>query len=344
MVPKKMKAAVLHDVDDLRIEEVDVPVIGHNEVLIKVKYCGICGTDPHLYKGRFPSPKPLILGHEFSGIIADVGENVSSVKIGDKVTADINMSCGICHACRTGNKLFCSKIQQLGVHVNGAFAEYIKAPMENVYKLPDDMSLEKGAYIEPLACVVHGQDRTDIKLGSSVAIIGAGTMGLTHAKLAELNGATVVAISEINPDRLAKAKELGIDYVIDANKVDPVEEVLRLTDGRGADYVIEAVGTIPTYEQALKMVSRGGHLTVYGAAPADATMSIKPFEIYSKELTIVGTYAGTYDTWVKAIELLKSKRFDPTPLISKKISLDDLVDELESSDKSLIKTFVSPEL
>lgn len=342
MNSKKMKAAVLNDDEDLRIEKVDIPTIGSEEVLISVEYCGVCGTDNHLYKGNFPSPKPLILGHEFSGVVAEVGNNVSNVKKGDKVTADINMSCGVCYYCRTGNKLFCNDVKQLGVHIDGAFAEYIKAPASNVYKIPDEMSLFKGAFIEPLACVVHGQERTNITLGSSVAIIGAGTMGLTHAALAKLNGASRVIISEMNPERISKAKEMGVDYVINAKEVDPVEEVMRLTDGRGADYVIEAVGSIPTYTQAFKMVKRGGSLTVYGAAPADAEMTIKPFEIYSKELTIVGTYAGTYDTWVKAIELLKTNRFDPTPLISKTISLDELENELKSPDPSSIKTFVSP--
>ena len=338
----KMLAAVLHQPEDMRLEEVDIPEIDANEVLIAVKRCGICGTDPHIYRGHFPVPYPLIQGHEFSGEVVAVGENVTSVGIGDKVTADINISCGKCFYCRMGQKLFCNHIVQLGVHINGAFAEFIKAPEINVYKVPQEMTWEEVAYIEPLACVIRGQDRANITLGSTVAIIGAGPMGLVHAQLAKMNGASKVIITEMNPTRIKKAQELGIDYVIDAANQDPVKAVFDLTEGRGADYVIEAVGAIPTYKQAFEMVRRGGTLVTYGAAPATATMEIKPFEIYSKELTIVGSYAGTYDTWTKAIQLISSKRFNPNDIITKTIPLTEVIEGIHEAmtNKDTIKILV----
>jgi L-iditol 2-dehydrogenase len=339
---RTMLAAVLHKSEDMRVEEVPVPAIGEYEVLIAVKRCGICGTDPHIYRGHFPTPLPLIQGHEFSGEVVEIGSAVTSVKIGEKVTADINISCGKCFYCRMGQKLFCEDIVQIGVHTNGAFAQYVKAPEVNIYKLPSNMTWEEAAYIEPLACVIRGQERANITMGSTVAIIGAGPMGLVHAQLAKMNGASTVIMSEMNPTRIAKARSLGVDHVIDASKQDPVKAVQDLTEGRGADFVIEAVGAIPTYQQAFQMVRRGGVLVTYGAAPATATMEIRPFEIYSKELTIVGSYAGTYDTWLKAINLISSGRFKPNDIISKTIPLPGIVDGIKEviNNKDIIKIIV----
>ncbi|PZE21073.1 zinc-dependent alcohol dehydrogenase family protein [Paenibacillus xerothermodurans] len=337
-----MVAAVLHKPEDMRIEQVSVPEIADNEILIAVKRCGICGTDPHIYRGHFPAPTPLIQGHEFSGEVAQIGSAVTTVKVGDRVTADINISCGKCFFCRMGHKLFCEEIMQIGVHIDGAFAQYVKVPESNIYKLPEDMSWEDAAYIEPLACVIRGQERAAITMGSTVAIIGAGPMGLVHAQLAKLNGASKVTISEMNAVRLAKARSLGIDHVIDASSQEAVRAVKDLTGGRGADFVIEAVGAVPTYTQAFQMVRRGGTLVTYGAAPATATMEIRPFEIYSKELTIVGSYAGTYDTWLKAINLISSKRFKPSDIISKSIPLSQAEEGIREamSNKDTIKIIV----
>lgn len=339
---KTMLAAVLHKPGDMRLEQIPVPEIGGHEVLIAVKRVGICGTDPHIFRGTFPVPYPLVQGHEFSGEVVAIGHAVTTVKIGDRVTADINMSCGKCFYCRMGQKLFCESIKQIGVHTDGAFAQYMKAPEANIYKIPEEMTWEEAAYIEPLACAIRGQDRANITMGSTVAIIGAGPMGLVHAQLSKMNGAGKVIISEMNAVRLAKARELGVDHVINAAEEDPVQAVRDLTEGRGADFVIEAVGAIPTYNQAFQMVRKGGTLVTYGAAPATATMEIKPFEIYSKELTIVGSYAGTYDTWVKALALVSGKRFKPADIITKTIPLTQVVEGLHEamSNKNTIKIMV----
>jgi len=277
---------------------------------------------------------PLIQGHEFAGEVVKIGAYVTSVAVGDRVTADINISCGNCYYCRTGQKLFCEHIKQLGVHTNGAFAEFVKAPENNIYKLPKGMSWEEGAYIEPLACVIRGQERANVVMGDIVAIIGAGPMGLAHAVMAKLNGASKVIISEMNKARLQKARELGVDVVIDALEKDPIQEVFHETEGRGADVVFEVVGAMPTYRQAFQMVRKGGTIVAYGAAPAGQTLDVKPFEIFSKELTIVGSYAGTYGTWVKAIQLLSSKRFNPNAIFSKTIKLDQLEEGIVEADKN----------
>lgn len=334
--PASMKAAVFREPDDLRVEQVPVPAIGAGEVLVKVEVCGICGTDVHIYRGHFPAPNlPLIPGHEFSGRVVEVGALVDHVQVGDHVTADINLSCGRCYFCRHGQRLLCPEVHQIGVHVAGAFAEYVKAPASAIHQLPDDMSPEEGAYVEPLACALHGQERAGIRPGNSVAIIGAGPMGLVHARLAKLNGAALVISSEPNAIRRAKALELGADAAVDPGAVDPVAEVRRLTDGRGADVVFEAVGSIRTYEQAFQMVRRGGTVVAYGAAPSTAMLEIRPFDIYSKELTIVGSYAGTYATWSDAIALIRSGRFDPRSIISRVVELDDIVSAIMAAEQDL---------
>ncbi|NJN97648.1 MAG: zinc-dependent alcohol dehydrogenase family protein [Anaerolineales bacterium] len=344
-LPSTMKAAVFYGPNDLRLEQVPTPTIGENEVLLKVDMCGICGTDVHIFRGHFPAPNlPLIPGHEFAGHVVAVGSKVDHVKTDDYVTADINISCGHCYFCRRQQKLFCPQIRQIGVHMHGGLAEYVKAPASSIYHIPTELSPQQGAYIEPLACAVHGQDRANIRPGSSVAIIGGGPMGLAHIQLAKLKGAAPIICSELNPIRLQKAQEMGADAIINANETDPVETVLLLTEGRGADYVIEAVGSIHTYQQAFQMVRRGGTVVAYGAAPNTASLDLKPFDIYSKELTIVGSYAGTYETWPEAIALIQGGRFDPNKIITQIAPLAEIVEALITAEKNkdVIKIQVQP--
>lgn len=344
-LPDTMTAAVFHSPNDLRIEEVPVPVAGPGEVIIKVNVCGICGTDVHILRGHFPVPNlPLIPGHEFSGRVAQIGSGVERLSLDDFVTADINTGCDRCYYCRHQLRMFCPQLSQIGVHRDGAFAEYVKAPAAAVYQLPDDMSPEHAAYVEPLACAVHGQERADLRSGSTVVIIGAGPMGLVHIQLSRLRGATRIIATELNPTRRAKAAELGADVVLDPGKDDAVAIVRELTEGRGADCVIEAVGSVRTYRDAFDMVRVGGTVVAYGAAPSDQELTLRPFDIYSKELTIVGSYAGTYATWPDAIELIRAGRFDPDRIISNVVPLADLVRGIEAaeSDKDVIKTQVRP--
>jgi 2-desacetyl-2-hydroxyethyl bacteriochlorophyllide A dehydrogenase len=337
-----MQAAVFHGPDDLRVEEVERPTAGPGEVLLRVERCGICGTDSHIVRGHFPAPNlPLIIGHEFSGTVVDVGSGVTHVEPGDRATADINIACGTCYFCRHGNKLFCPYVRQLGVHDAGGMAEYVAAPAGNVYKLPDSMPFDHAAFIEPLACAIHGQDRIGVDVGETVLVIGAGPMGLAHVAMSRLHGAAQVIVSEPDPARRERARKLGSDV-----EVDPLsgglDEVMQATGGRGADVVIEAVGSARTYTQAIDLARRGGRVLAYGAAPADATIEIRPFDIYSKELTIVGSYAGTYETWPKAIDLISSGRFDPNQLIDSVRPLTDVMHAIESleTDKSVVKVQV----
>src|SRR4051812_30968759 len=288
-----MTAVRLHSAEDLRLDEVPIPDAAPGEVLIRVHRCGICGTDLHIAKGNFPAPNlPLVLGHEFSGTVASIGDGVSDITAGDRVVVDINISCGHCYFCRRGQKLFCPRVAQLGVHRAGGLAQYVTAPAGNVYTLPGSVSLDTATYVEPLACAIHGQDRIGIRSGDRVLVIGGGPMGLAHIALARLNGASLVIVSEPDPARRERATRMGADVVVDPFAAPLADTLRELTGGIGPDVVIEAVGSIPTYESAVAVVRRGGKVLAYGAAPQDAQMSLRPFDIYAKELTIVGSYAG----------------------------------------------------
>lgn len=342
-MPSTMTAVRLHGSGDLRFDTVPVPNPRHGEVLIRVWRSGICGTDLHIAKGNFPAPNlPLTLGHEFSGTIATLGDGVGGIEIGAKVVVDINIACGRCYFCTRGQKLFCPEISQLGVHQAGGLAEYVVAPATNVYELPESLSLDDAAYVEPLACAIHGQDRITISSGDRVLIIGGGPMGLAHIALARLSGAGLVVVSEPDAARRELAGRMGADVLIDPFETPLETAIVDLTDGIGPDVVIEAVGSIPTYEAAVGAVRRGGRILAYGAAPQDATMSLRPFDIYSKELTIVGSYAGTYGTWPRAIALLAAGRFTPSLIVDSVRPLSDAVEAIRAleHDRSTVKVHI----
>lgn len=342
-----MKAAVFEKVGVIKVKEVPVPEISDYEVLIKVKNTGICGTDWSIYNGWYSADKlPMIPGHEFSGVIAKLGKNVTGLKEGDRVTADINMSCGTCFYCIRGDKLLCDNFTQLGIHTDGTFAEYVKAPATQVHILPDNLSFEEGAFIEPVSCVIHAAKALDARLGSSIAIIGSG-LGVLHARMAFLRACAPIIIFGRNRKRLQIAKEMGADYAFHIDDVDdPVAEVMRLTGGRGADYAIEAVGTVKTYEQAFAMLRRGGILSAFGITGEQDTMNIRPFEFVLGEKKVTGSCAGVGSDWPDAMTLISNGRISPKPLFSLKVPLEDLEWALHElrKDKSLFKIFVSPEI
>ncbi len=343
----KMKAAVVEKPQQLVVKEVPVPEIGDDEVLIKVKYTGICGTDWSIYTGKYSADKlPLIPGHEFSGVIAEVGKKSRGLEEGDPVTADINMSCGHCFYCRKGNTLMCPEFAQLGIHTNGSYAEYVKAPWELVHKLPEDLDFLKGAFVEPVSCIIHSAKATGIEIGSSVAILGAG-LGVLHAAVARLRGAAPIIVVGRNQRKLRIAKQLGADFTISIEDVDdPVRAVKELTEGRGADYVVEAVGTPQTYQQAFEMVRPGGKVAAFGITGVEDTIRVYPFDLVLGEKDVAGSCAGVGNDWNDAIALLRYSRIDPSPLFSMVVPLEELEGALVElrQNKDLTKVFVSPEI
>jgi 2-desacetyl-2-hydroxyethyl bacteriochlorophyllide A dehydrogenase len=342
---RTMKAAVLEKPEVMKITSVPVPEIGDDDVLIKVKLTGICGTDWSIFTGKYSADRlPLIPGHESCGTIEQVGRNAKGLQVGDKVTADINMSCGHCFFCRKGQKLLCPDFVQLGIHIHGTYAEYVKAPWTQVHKIPEKMSFMEGAFIEPVSCCVHSAKAMNAELGSSVAILGCG-LGILHGALARLRACAPVIVIGTNERRLEIAKRMGADHVVNPKKVDPVAEVKRLTGGRGADYVLESVGTIATYEQAFQMVRPGGQVSAFGITGDQETMALAPFDLVLKEKKVTASCAGVGNDWSDAITLIEHGRIDPKPMFSMVVPLEDLEWALKElrTNKDLIKVFVSPE-
>ena len=340
-----MKAAVLHEVRDLRLEDVMTPKIKADEVLIKIHATGICGTDIHIYRGEWKTGMPIILGHEFSGIIAETGRDVSNLNVNDPVVAEPNIPCGSCYFCRMSERnYFCENLQAVGVTINGAFAEYVKIKAANVYKLPKDLSLDEAALIEPLACCIRGIDQAGIRIGDTVAIIGAGPIGLILLQLARLAGASMLIQTDMEDARLKMARKLGADYVINITEEDPVEAIKRLTNGYGTDVAIEAVGSPKAITQAMRATRRGGRLNIFGVSPQDAVWEVKPFELYDKELTITTSYRSPF-TFQRAVKIVSSRKVNLKPLISHVFRLEEIQRAFEVAEKRLedaVKVLVKP--
>jgi threonine dehydrogenase-like Zn-dependent dehydrogenase len=342
-----MKAQVVKAPYQMEYTEVPIPEINDDEVLIKVKVCGICGSDWSIYTGKYAADKlPMITGHEFWGEITKAGKNARNLKVGDRVAVDICLTCGSCYFCRRGDGLLCETFTQLGIHTDGGFAEYVKAPWKNCYKLPDELDDYTAAFVEPLTAVIHAAQRMDAKIGSSVAVIGCG-LGILHGALAKARACAPVIVIGDDAARLATAKKLGADITININEVDDVvAEVKRITGGVGVDYVIEAVGTTKTYEQAFKMLRRGGKIEAFGIAAQGETAALEPYEFVLGEKKVSGSCAGIGNNWGEAITLLKYGIIDPRPMFSMAVSLAELETALKEirEKKNLVKVFVCPEL
>jgi len=342
-----MRAQVLVEPRNFQLKEVPVPEINDDEVLIKIKYCGICGSDWGSYNGKYADEVaclPLTTGHEFFGTIEELGKNSKGLKIGDRVSADIVIPCGTCYHCRIGEPLLCSNFKQIGIHLPGGFAEYVKVPWKNVYVVPDGVSDEKAAFIEPLTACLNASKKMNCEIARSVVIIGCG-LGIIHGALAKLRGAAPVIVVGDNADRLQMAKEMCADYTININEIkDPVAEVMRLTNGIGADYVLEAVGHHSTYEEAFQMVRRGGKVEAFGICADDDYASLPPAQFVLGEKKISGSCAGIAYDWGDAISLLNYNRIDPTPMISMIVPLEELEPALKEirTNQKLIKVLVSP--
>lgn len=346
---RTMRAQVLTKPYCFELKELPVPEITDDEVLIKIKYCGICGSDWGSYTGKYAEEVaclPLTTGHEFFGSIEELGANAMGLNVGDRVAADICEPCGTCYHCRIGEPLLCTDFKQIGIHLDGGFAEYVKVPWKNVYVVPDEISDEKAAFIEPLTACLNAAKKMDVQMGRSVVVIGAG-LGIIHAALAKARGAAPVIVIDGNADRLALARQMAADYTININETpDSVEEVMKLTNGIGADYVLEAVGNSKTYEQAFQMVRKGGKIEAFGICSDDDYASIAPMQFVLEEKKVGGSCAGIGYDWGDAITLLRYNRINPGPLISMIVPLEELeqaLNELRKNPK-LVKVLVSPEI
>ncbi len=340
-----MKAAVLHGVGDIRYQEVPKPEIAENEVLLEVKACGVCGTDIHFLHGEWTVDMPLIPGHEFSGEIVETGDQVTTISTGARVSVDPNVVCGVCKNCRrTERNYLCSNISAIGVDVNGAFAEYVKAPEEVVYRIPDHVDFQVGAMSEPVGCAIRGFDNTKTTLGDTVVIIGAGPMGLILEQLALMQGAAKVIIIEIVEGRRKMAEELGATRTINPKEEDVSKVVFEETAGNGPEVVFEAVGSSQTIEMALDIVGRGGRVNIFGVAPESDVINVKPFMLYEKELEVSASYRDPF-TFDRAIQLLANGRLDVKSLITHRFPLDRIEEAFhtfQENKEEAVKLMVIP--
>lgn len=334
-----MKAALFDKPHSFNVVSKDLRAIGEGEVLVRVEVCGVCGTDIHIVEGTSRSTPPVVLGHEYTGIVTDVGSGVHGFKQNDRVAIDPNISCGHCYYCRRGDVHLCSNLRALGVDIDGGMAEYSIVPENQLYHVPVNLSAVAAAFIEPVSCVVHGIDKAQITPGDTVAIVGAGTIGLLMLQMVKSVGAVRTIVIEPLPRKQLIAREIGADMA-----VSPQEALSAVMDSTqvGADVVIECVGKPQTAQQALTLCRRGGRVEFFGVCPVGEKIEIEPNEVYFKELTIVGSYVNP-NTFSRAIALLSSGVIRTEKFSVSKFPLNGVREALESLRQGeVIKNIILP--
>ena len=317
-----MLAAVYSGNKNIVLSDYPLRALDKNELLIKVACCGVCGTDRHIYEGKAPSSIPVILGHEYSGIIIEKGDSDLEFNIGDKIAIDPNIYCGHCDYCRKGMVNFCENLRALGVTMNGGFAEYSIVPASQAYILPSDYDLSIAAFSEPLSCCLRGVEHADIKPGNTVVIIGGGSIGLLIIQLVRNAGASKIILIEPDSYKQKLGIELGADYSLNPYDEKIFEEIKELTNSQ-VDVVIECVGNKDTVDQSIKMVGKGGKVVIFGLAPKDQNITFNLQYVFQKELKIFNSFLNPF-TFKPAIDLLVNKKISVQKLLTKQIHLKDM--------------------
>jgi 2-desacetyl-2-hydroxyethyl bacteriochlorophyllide A dehydrogenase len=311
-----------HEVD---VHEAPEPVPGPHEVLIRVRACGICGTDQHIYDGDFGGPLPMIGGHELSGEIVTLGDALlEDLQVGDRVVVNPNLFCGSCFYCQRGQVNHCLRWSAIGVTRDGGFAEYVAAPESNVFRV-GDMPLEVAAFVEPISCVVYGLQRLRLPVGSNALIYGAGPIGLLMLQLVKHGGAGTVAIVDLKDDKLELARSLGASHAVRAGGAADGE--LRSISPLGFDAVIDCTGLPSVVEHMFVHVRNQGKLLFFGVNPTEARIALSPYDVYRRDLEIVGSFALRF-TFHEAIDLLRSGSLEVRPLLTDRLAVDDFAQAL----------------
>ncbi|MGQ9748075.1 MAG: zinc-dependent alcohol dehydrogenase family protein [Candidatus Caldatribacteriaceae bacterium] len=330
---KIMLSCVFEERNRWQIREIPEPEVLPDEVLIKVKATGICGTDLHILKGEYFQDFPIVAGHEFSGVVVGVGKNVTSFRPGDRVTADPNIFCDRCYYCKINKNNHCLNLQAVGVTRNGAFAELVAVPEKCVFLLPPHLDFDEGAMAEPLACVVYGVRRSGIKPGEKVLIFGAGPIGILLASLFRVYGASQVVMVDVSEKKLKLAREFGADTVVLADGRE--KEVLFTIAPHGFEVVVDATGIPQVMEKEWQFVEPDGTFLVFGVAPRGSRMSIDPYEIFQRDLRVVGSFA-VKKTMQYSLNLLETRKIQVKRLISARYPLSQfgkaLQDVLQNPD------------
>jgi len=345
-----MKALLLSEYKKLEVTEFDKPEIGPRDLLVKVRACGICGSDIHGFDGssgrRIP---PLIMGHEAAGEVAEVGSEVTDFQPGDAVTFDSTVSCGNCYFCRRGQINLCEQRMVLGVSCgeyrrHGAFAEYISVPQHICYRLPPSLAFEHAAMIEAVSVAVHAANRTPVSLGDTAVVVGSGMIGLLVVQAIRLAGCSQVIAVDLDESRLEVARSLGADVGLKADAVDVAEEVRKLTGGRGSDVTLEVVGSTRTVQTAIDATRKGGAITLVGNLSPTVEMPLQ--SIVTRELSVFGT-CGSNGEYPACIDYLERGAIRVEPLITAKASLEEApawFDRLYAGEQGAMKVILDPTL
>jgi L-iditol 2-dehydrogenase len=311
----------------MTIEETSEPSPAVDELVLKVDSCGICGTDRAIFRGDVSLKPPIVLGHEYSGTIVATGSEVRFREVGERVCVDPNITCGSCVYCRRGLSHLCQRLSPLGISRHGGFAEYSAVPAAYAYSLPETLSLEAGALIEPLACALRGLEQAGVEPGDSVVILGAGAIGCLLLQLSAVSGAAATIVAEPDAARRERASAFGADIVCDSGD-EAHAVVMEQTEGIGADVVIEASGTTDGARLALDLVRRGGRVVWFGVYPESQLVEVSPYVINENEITIRGSFNNPF-THQAAVALAASGRLRLPELVTDTITLDQLTVALD---------------
>ncbi len=319
-----MRALEIEQPNRVKVVDLPVPQPGANEVLIQVMASGICGTDIHILRGEYMGDYPVIPGHEFSGTVVQVGDDVTRFQVGDRVAVEPNIACDNCHNCLQNRQNFCLNWQAIGVTRPGGMAQYVVAPEKAVFSI-GDLPFVHGAFMEPLSCVLHGVQRARTDLADRVAIFGAGPIGILLLQTVKLQGAAQVTVVEKNPARAELAEEYG------AHQCFTNADSLK---GDHYDVVIDATGYVPLMERAIDFVRSGGTVLLFGVPPSGERMELEAFEIFRKGLTILSSFTSVRNSY-QAVALLESRRVDVSNLISHQLPLREFERGVELIEKGL---------
>jgi L-iditol 2-dehydrogenase len=349
----QMNALVLHAVGDARLERIPRPDPGPDEVRVRIGFCGVCGSDiPRAFvKGTYKFP--TVCGHEFAGVVDEVGEDVESYRAGDRVAVFPLLWCGKCPACEQGKYVQCLDYDYLGSRSDGGFAEYVVAPARNLLRVPDNVTLEEAAMTEPAAVALHAVRRGGCAIGQTVAIFGAGPIGLMAAQWARAVGASRVILFDILPRKLEMAKQLGFEETFNSRENDPVAVLNDLTRGEGAHVCIESAGVPATFLQAVAGARRGGRMVILGNPSADVTLPATLIsQVMRREIDVVGTWnseystSGNEDDWNLVLRAVGAKTISLLPLITHRVPLERAFDALrmmKDGKEFYSKVLIQPE-
>lgn len=338
-----MKAAVFYGPGDIRVEDVSEPQVEPDGILIQVKACGICGSDLHIYKLGGQVEPGLVMGHEFSGDVIEVGANVADIKKGDRVIATGWKPCGECKWCQSGQPLLCTQIKIIGIGFPGAFAERVSVPLAgvnvNVFPLADEMSYEIGATVEPLSVAVYAATTAEPASENTVVVLGAGAIGQCVLQVFKAMGVGKVIVSETSKMRLELAKAMGADVVINAAEEDPVERVREATSEMGADIVVECAGVPATFHQAIEMVARRGKIMLVGVY--EEPIQWEPLYLIGKNIRMIGCLGGGF---LQAIDFLQTGIINTRPIVTHEFPLDKAHEAFKTQLKTeeAVKVLIKP--